>query len=144
MTRTQRLRPVVQHTDKKEQQALQEVAQSQGLLEIEQTKLAQLKQYKQEYLQKKQQDIGVFSPIELQEFNRFLQQLEETIARQKEVVELRRQEFERKREIWQATRIDSKVMHKVVDKLKQQENAELERREQKAMDEFAQRKNKHS
>ena len=144
MTRTQRLRPVVQHTDKKEQQALQELAQSQGLLEIEKAKLAQLKQYKQEYLQKKQQDIGVFSPIELQEFNRFLQQLEETIERQQEVIEIRRQELEHKREIWQSTRIDSRVMHKVVDKLKQQEITEQERREQKAMDEFAQRKNNRS
>ncbi|MDH3760594.1 MAG: flagellar export protein FliJ [Gammaproteobacteria bacterium] len=139
MTRTQRLRPVVQHTDKKEQQALQAVAQSQAVLEGEQTRLTQLQDYKLEYLHKKKYDIGVFTPIELQEFNRFMQQLDETIERQLGLVELRQQELEHKRQQWTATRIDSKKMHKVVEKLQKQEFVEQERKEQKALDEFAQR-----
>jgi flagellar export protein FliJ len=119
MTRSQRLHPVVQHTDKKEQRALQEVAVS---------------------LEKKKYDIGVFTPHELQEFNRFLQQLDQTIERQIEVVELRQQELSQKRQLWNAMRIDSKKMHKVVEKLQQQEFVEQERKEQKDLDEFAQRK----
>jgi flagellar export protein FliJ len=141
MTRTRRLRPVVQHTVKKEQQALQQVAQSQSLLEIEQARQAQLQDYKLEYLQKKKHDIGVFAPLELQEFNRFMQQLDETIERQMDVVQLRQREVEQKREAWNATRIDSKVMHKVVEKLQKQEFVEQERKEQKALDEFTQRNN---
>ena len=140
MTRSQRLHPVVQHTDKKEQRALQEVAVSQNLLEIEQARQVQLQNYKLEYLEKKKYDIGVFTPHELQEFNRFLQQLDQTIERQMEVVELRQQELSQKRQLWNAMRIDSKKMHKVVDKLQQQEFVEQERKEQKALDEFAQRK----
>lgn len=139
MTRTQRLRPVVQHTDKKEQLALQEVANSQAVFEGEQTRLQQLQDYKLEYLQKKKYDIGVFTPIELQEFNRFMQQLDQTIERQMELVELRQQELEHKRQLWTATRIDSKKMHKVVEKLKKQEVVEQERKEQKELDEFSQR-----
>ena len=136
MTRTQRLRPVVQHNDKKEQLALQEVAVSQNLLQIEQTRQAQLQDYKLEYLQKKKYDIGVFTPIELQEFNRFMQQLDQAIVRQMEVVELRQQELAQKRELWNAMRIDSKKMHKVVEKLQQQEFVEQERKEQKALDDI--------
>ena len=139
MTRTQRLRPVVQHTDKQELRALQEVAQSQAVLDGEQTRLRQLQDYKLEYLQKKKYDIGVFTPIELQEFNRFMQQLDQTIERQLELVALRQQELEYKRQLWTATRIDSKKMHKVVEKLQQQEFVEQERKEQKALDEFSQR-----
>jgi flagellar FliJ protein len=139
MTRTRRLRPVVQHTDKKEQQALQQVAQSQRLLEIEQVRQAQLQDYKLDYLQKKKHDIGVFTPLELQEFNRFMQQLDETIGRQMDVIQLRQREVEQKREVWNASRIDSKVMHKVVEKLQKQEFVEQERREQKELDEFTQR-----
>jgi len=142
MTRTQRLRPVVQHKDKKEQHALQEVAQSQGMLDGEQTRLTQLQDYKLEYLQKKKYDIGVFTPIEIQEFNRFMQQLDQTIERQMELVSARQQELEHKRQLWTATRIDSKKMHKVVEKLQQQEFVEQERKEQKALDEFALRNNK--
>lgn len=140
MTRSQRLHPVVQHTDKKEQRALQEVAVSQNLLEIEQDRQIQLQNYKLEYLEKKKYDIGVFTPHELQEFNRFLQQLDQTIERQIEVVELRQQELSQKRQLWNAMRIDSKKMHKVVEKLQQQESVEQERKEQKDLDEFAQRK----
>ena len=143
MTRTRRLRPVVQHTDKKEQQALQQVAQSRGLLEIEQLRQAQLEDYKLEYLQKKKQDIGIFSPLQLQEFNRFMQQLDETIERQTEVVAMRQRELEQKREAWNVTRIESKVIHKVVEKLQKQEFVEQERKEQRALDEFSQRNNKH-
>lgn len=140
MTRSQRLHPVVQHTDKKEQRALQAVAVSQNLLEIEQARQVQLQNYKLEYLEKKKYDIGVFTPHELQEFNRFLQQLDQTIERQMEVVELRQQELSQKRQLWNAMRIDSKKMHKVVEKLQHQEFVEQERKEQKALDEFAQRK----
>lgn len=139
MTRTQRLRPVVQHTDKKERQALQEVAQSQAELEIEKGRLVQLQDYKIEYLQKKKYDIGVFTPLELQEFNRFMHQLDQTIERQMDLVEIRQQALEQKRLLWTETRIDSKKMHKIVDKLKRQETVEQERREQKVLDEFAQR-----
>lgn len=140
MTRSQRLHPVVQHTDKKEQRALREVAVSQNLLEKEQARQVQLQNYKLEYLEKKKYDIGVFTPHELQEFNRFMQQLDQTIERQMEVVELRQQELSQKRQLWNAMRIDSKKMHKVVEKLQQQEFVEQERKEQKALDEFAQRK----
>ena len=140
MTRSQRLHPVVEHTDKKERRALQEVAVSQNLLEIEQARQLQLQNYKLEYLEKKKYDIGVFTPHELQEFNRFLQQLDQTIERQMELVELRQQELSQKRQLWNAMRIDSKKMHKVVEKLQQQESVEQERKEQKALDEFAQRK----
>ncbi len=140
MTRTQRLAPVVEHTDKKERRALQEVAQSQAVFEGEQQRLTQLQDYKLEYLQKKKYDIGVFTPIELQEFNRFMQQLDQTIQQQMELVALRQQELDLKRDQWTATRIDSKKMHKVVERLKQQEFVEQERKEQKALDEFAQRK----
>ena len=140
MTRSQRLHPVVQHTDKKEQRALQDVAASQNLLDTEIARQTQLQDYKLEYLQKRKYDIGVFTPLELQEFNRFMQQLDQTIERQMEVVALRRQELEQKRAIWSAMRIDSKKMHKVVENLQQQESAEQARKEQKALDEYAQRK----
>ncbi|CAD7850500.1 MAG: hypothetical protein [Olavius algarvensis Gamma 3 endosymbiont] len=142
MTRTQRLGPVVQHTDKKQQRALQEFAQSRAVLDDEQTRLTQLQDYKLDYLHKKKYDIGVFTPIELQEFNRFMQQLDQTIERQMEVIALRQQELEHKRQLWTATRIDSKKMHKVVEKMQQQEFVEQERKEQKALDEFTQRNNK--
>lgn len=140
MTRTQRLQPVLKHTDGKEQRALREFAVSQGLLESEQARLAQLETYRREYLDKRQQQAAVYTPVELQDFNRFLQQLEQAIECQRDQIRQRQRELEQKRQAWHATRADARAMHKVVDRLRRQEDYEQERREQKTLDEFSQRK----
>ncbi len=141
MTRTKRLQPVVEHTDKKEQRALREVAVCQAELDTALALLQRLHDYKHEYLQRKKPEPELFSPLQLQEFNRFLQQLETTITGQQEVVERCAAELERKRQAWHASRMESKMMHKVVDKLERQESVELDRKEQKVQDEFALRNN---
>lgn len=142
MTRTERLQPVIQHNDQKEQRALLAVAKCQAALETEQTRLDQLKGYKHEYLQKNNEDQGLFTALELQEFSRFLEQLDQTIEGQIEIVEFRQQALEQQRRCWTATRIDSKKIRKVVEKLQQQERVEQERKEQKLLDEFSRGKRK--
>ncbi len=140
MTRAQQFDPVVQHADKKEQDALQIVAQSQNQVSIEQNKLLQLENYRTEYMNKQDQSQLSCSVIELQEFNRFLVQLDDTIKKQMDIIRLREKELEYRRASWQETRINSKVMHQVVENLQQEEQVEQLRSEQKAMDEFSQRK----
>ena len=140
MTRTRRLQPVVEHSDQQEKRALQELAQSQALFEVEQQRLQQLEEYKQDYLQRSSNDSGVFTPIQLQEFNRFIQQLDATIERQAQLVEIRQQELEQKQLCWRDRRIDAKVLHKAVDRIRRQELRDQERSEQKTMDEFALRR----
>ncbi len=140
MTRAQQFDPVVQHADKKEQDALQVVAQSQNQVRIEQNKLLQLENYRTEYLTKQDQSQLSCSVIELQEFNRFLAQLDDTIKKQMDIIRLRERELEYRRASWQKTRINSKVMHQVVENFQQEEQIEQLRSEQKAMDEFSQRK----
>lgn len=140
MTRIRRLQPVVEHTDQQEKRALQELAQSQAMYEIEQQRLQQLRDYKREYLERGETDGGICSPIQLQEFNRFLQQLDTTIERQLEIVELRQRELEQKRLSWRDRQIDAKVLHKAVERIRRQELREQDRSEQKTMDEFALRR----
>jgi flagellar FliJ protein len=144
MRRAERLDPVVQHVDKKQEKALQAVAFSQGQVAQEKTKLQQLLAYRTEYLNKQGHTEKSCLVIEMQEFNRFLMQLDDTIKKQLKVIQLRETELDARREIWQATRVDSKVMHKVVENLQQQEQIQQARDEQKTMDEFAQRKSLHS
>jgi len=144
MRRIERLDPVVQHVDKKQEKALQAVAFSQDQVAQEKNKLEQLLVYRTEYLNKQGHTEQACSVIEMQEFNRFLMQLDDTIKKQLKVIRLRETELDAKREVWQATRVDSKVMHKVVENLQQQEQIQQARDEQKTMDEFAQRKSLHS
>ena len=95
MTRTERLDPVVRHADKKEQQALKAVASSQNHVEVERGKLRQLESYKNEYLNKQNQTNFSCSAVEMQEFNRFLVQLDDTIKKQIDVIRFRESELER-------------------------------------------------
>ncbi len=142
MTRAERLQPVLRHSDDKEQRALREFAASQGQLESERARLAQLEAYRLEYLEKCQGQTTVYTPVELQEFNRFLRQLEQAIECQRDVVRERERDLASKRRSWFATRADSKAIHKAVDRLQRQEDYEQSRREQKALDEFTQRKHR--
>jgi flagellar FliJ protein len=141
MTRIERLGPVVKHSDKKEKQALEAMAFSQGELELEQNKLGQLESYKKEYLQNQRQKNRIYSALELREYQRFLTQLDQSIEHQFEVINLRQKELEYKRDSWQAMHKEAKVMHKVVDNLQRQEAVLQARNEQKQMDELSQRKN---
>ena len=141
MTRTERLRPVVRYTEKKENKALEAMAFSQGELELEVSKLSQLESYKKEYFQAHSQQNRVYSAVELQEFNRFLAQLDQSIEQQIGIIELRKKELDYKRKSWQTMHMESKVMNKVVDNLQHQEQLVEARLEQKQMDELSQRKN---
>lgn len=140
MTRTERLDPVVQLADQKQQQALKELALSQNKVADEKARLAQLKAYRNEYLDTQDRTDISWPALELQEFNRFVSQLDDTIKSQLDVVRLCEQELAVKRDNWQKTRVNSNAMHKVVDNLQQQELIEEDRTEQKIMDELSQRK----
>jgi len=140
MNRIKRLGTVVEHVDQKQEKALRAVAFSQGQLATEQFRLEQLMVYRDEYLEKKVQMQQACSVIELQEYSRFLNQLDDTIKKQLKVIRLRETELDCKRQAWQATRVDSKAMHKVVENLQRQKIAKDEREDQKRMDEFSQRR----
>lgn len=138
MTRTKKLAPVVKHVDKKQQTALQAVAFSQQQLKNQTDRLQQLKHYKLEYASQHTSGSQLsYSAVQFQEYNRFLAQLDETIEKQNQVVEMAVREVEIKRQNWQITRSRSDAMHKVVDRLQESEQQLEAKTEQKFMDEVA-------
>ena len=138
--RTKKLQPVIRHVDKNEQEAMQAVAYSQKQLQLQQEILEKLHDYKQEYIDKQGQPGQVsFNVLQLQEFNRFLLQLDETIHKQQQVVDLAAREVEIKRQKWQGHRSRSQAMHKVVDRMAALEQQQEQLTEQKFMDEIATR-----
>ena len=141
MTRTKKLKPVVQHVENKEQNALQAVAFSQRQLEQQQLRLQQLIAYREDYASRHEQGKPVlYQANQLKEFNRFVHQLDDTIQQQEQLVALAAREVEFKRQAWKLTRSRSDAMHKVVDRLQQQERDQEQRTEQKTMDEIALRR----
>ena len=140
MKRTERLSPLVSHTNKKEQQALQAMATSKNELNMELRKVEQLNAYKADYMNKQSQPNVTYSSLELREFKRFVDQLDQTINQQGEIVKMRQQALDHKLKIWQLTRVNLKVMHKFVDNLNKVERLEVEKAEQKEMDELSQQR----
>ncbi len=143
MSRSRRLKPVVEHADDLEQKALREVARCQNELETQKMRLQQLQQYRLEYQGRKNDASQVYSSFELVEYQRFLQQLDQTIEQQQLVLKQCEVTLNGKRDQWKETRVNAKLMHKVVENLNQQEMRHQEKLEQKEMDEHALRKHLH-
>lgn len=136
--RTRKLAPVVEHVDKHEETALQAVAYSQRQLHMQQEILDKLTRYKKDYTDRPENLQPVsYGCVQLQEFNRFLAQLEETIKQQQRNVELAMRELEVKRSKWKSTRSRSKAIHNVVDRIHASEQLQLQKADQKLMDEFS-------
>ena len=141
MTRSKKLEPVVDHVKQKEESALQAVAFSQQQLQIQIDRLQQLQDYKQEYEDNHlTNQARPYSVVEFQEIKRFMLQLDQTIEQQKQVVAMAERELELKRNNWKQTRSRSDAMNKMVDRLQQTEQKQLDKNEQKSLDELALRK----
>jgi len=98
MTRSKKLQPVVRHVENNEQSALKAVALSQQQLQQDQNQLQQLKGYKNDYENRHSSATGVsYSSLQLQEFNRFLNQLNDTLEQQQQVVQMAQREVDIKR-----------------------------------------------
>jgi flagellar FliJ protein len=103
-------------------------------------KVDQLKSYKIDYMDKQSLKNVTYSSFELQEFKRFVDQLDQIIIQQGAIVTMRTKALDHRRKIWQLTRVNLKVMDKVVDNLNKVERLKEDKAEQKVMDELSQRK----
>ena len=138
MSRSKKLAPVVDHVEKNERTALQSVAFSQQQLQQQLNRLNQLLEYKQDYAERHSQGVSIsYTSVQLQEFNRFLHQLDETIRQQQHVVVMAEREVEIKRQRWKLTRSRSDAIHKVVDRMQMDEQKREQKKEQHFMDELA-------
>lgn len=136
--RTKKLQPVIKHVDSNEQNAMQAVAFSQKQLALQEEILQKLHDYKQEYIDGHAQSTGTaVSAMQLQEYSRFLMQLDETIRKQQQVVDMAEREVEIKRIKWHDHRSRAQAMHKVVDRIEADEHQHAQVLEQKFMDEIA-------
>jgi flagellar protein FliJ len=138
MTRTKKLAPVVDHVEKNERTALQSVAFSQQQLQQQLNRLNQLIEYQKEYAERHNQGAAIsYTSVQLQEFNRFVHQLDETIKQQRHVVALAEREVEVKRQKWKLTHSRSNAIHKMVDRIQLDEEKQEQKKEQRSMDEIS-------
>ena len=139
MSKSERMQPVLQVTGSREEKAAKELAESQHQLQERVRRLADLESYVQEYL-RHFHEVGNSgaSAQRLNEIRRFLANLDMAVEQQKYHVELARQNYEKRRTLWQEARRKSMAVEKAVARFQQDEELIAERKEQKVVDEYAQ------
>lgn len=136
MSPSKRLKPVQQVAANRERNAARSMGQARVHLAREEAKLAQLKLYHQEYLERFQQVSSQgMSANQLQEFRAFLARLDEAIRQQQQVVAASIANHSTHKDNWKQKHTRTQALGKVVERYHQEERKAADRSEQKESDE---------
>lgn len=138
--RAARLAPVVAMAERAEREAALQLGHCQGLLSQAEVKLGELEHYRSDYQQQwiDEGQRGV-SGQWLMNYQRFLSQLETAIGQQRNTMEWHRHNAEKAREIWQQRYARLEGLRKLVQRYLDEARLAEDKREQKLLDELAQR-----
>ncbi|QLF94453.1 flagella biosynthesis chaperone FliJ [Pseudomonas sp. ABC1] len=138
--RAARLAPVIEMAERAEQEAARMLGQAQGQLRQVEAQLADLQRYngdyQQQYIEQGRQGVSVQWMLNYQNF---LAQLETAIGQQQRSVSWHRDNIEKLRERWRECNARLQGLSRLVERYQQEARAIADKREQKLLDEFAQR-----
>lgn len=139
-SRAKRLAPVIEMAERAEREAARQMAHMQGLLAKAEVQLGDLERYRGDYQQQwiTEGSKGV-SGQWLMNYQRFLSQLETAIGQQLQTVTWHRQNLEKSKAIWQQRYARVEGLRKLVQRYRDEARAAEDKREQKLLDELAQR-----
>ncbi len=142
LKRAERLLPVVQMAEREEQDAARALARSQEQLRQGEVKLGELQRYRLDYQQQwLQQGSQGVSGQWLMNYQRFLSQLEVAIGQQQRSIDWLRDNQQRARDLWQQKHVRLEGLRKLVQRYRDEARQAEDRREQRLLDELAQRLN---
>lgn len=143
MTRSKRMQPVQRVAQSREQAAVQKLGQSQQYLAAQQSKLEELRTYRDQYAKAFETSGGAgLGSMQLQDYRVFLNRLNEAIRQQEVVIAQCTAQHEKTRQHWLETRSHSQAIDKVVERYRQEEHKQQNRKEQQEQDERNQRSKK--
>ena len=139
-SRAARLAPVVDMAERAEREAARSLGHTQLLLTQAETKLGELEHYLGDYQQQwlTQGRQGV-SGQWLMGYQRFLSQLETAINQQRQAAAWHLNNVNKARELWQQRYARLEALRKLVQRYQQEARQAEDKREQKMLDELAQR-----
>lgn len=135
MKKSDRIKSLMQLAEKQEQQAVRDMGQARQLLEIQQTRLDELREYREEYLLRFRRDgeQGI-SGLQIQHFQAFMQQLDMAIANQQQVVEQLLTQCQQQTRQWQERHQQTRILDKTRDRFARHERREADKHEQREND----------
>ncbi len=139
-SRAERLAPVIEMAERAEREAIRQLARCQGLVAQAEVKLGDLERYRSDYQQQwiSQGSLGV-SGQWLMNYQRFLSQLETAIGQQRQSLEWHQTNLQKAQAGWQQCHARLEGLRKLVQRYLDEARAVEDRREQKLLDELAQR-----
>lgn len=139
-SRAARLAPVVEMAERDEREAARQLGHCQGLLSKAEVQLGELERYRGDYQQQwiTEGRQGV-SGQWLMNYQRFLSQLETAIGQQLKTVTWHRENLAKARTVWQQRYARLEGLRKLVQRYLDEARIAEDRREQKLLDELAQR-----
>ena len=141
MTRSKRMQPVHGVARKREQDAGRQLDQSRRNLEAQQTKLAELRAYREQYAHEFTTSSGHgLDATRLRDYRVFLGRLNEAVRQQEEIVARCHEQLTQDRAQWIASRSHSQAIEKVIDGFRREERRQEDKLEQREQDERAQRR----
>ncbi|KAF1051690.1 MAG: Flagellar FliJ protein [Stenotrophomonas maltophilia] len=138
--RAERLVPVVEMALKAEREAARQLGVAQGQLQQQQRKLAEVERYRLDYQQQwiEQGQQGV-SGHWLINYQRFLSQLEAAVEQMNRAIAWHQEVVDKARVTWQEKYARLEGLRKLVERYREEARMAADKREQKQLDEFAQR-----
>lgn len=139
-SRASRLAPVIDMAERAEREAARSLGRCQQLLTQAEVKQGELERYRGDYQQQwlTQGRQGV-SGQWLMGYQRFLSQLETAIDQQRQAVAWHLNSVNKAREVWQQRYARLEALRKLVQRYQQEARLAEDKREQKMLDELAQR-----
>jgi len=138
MLRSKRLQTVLALEKRKEQEALDRMAEVRQQVEAHREQVENLQRYQQEYRNQIRADQqGVVSVNRLQAWQAFIAQLDQVIVVQEKQLRQAEQLFEARRQDWLQAWERRRGMEKYIETCQQQEQREQDLRDQKIADEAA-------
>jgi len=137
-SRAQSLLPAIEQARQHSEAALRELGERQNRLSAAERQLADLRRYRGEYAQARQADgMTVHALLNLQ---RFIERIDLGIAQQEREVTRRRRALEQAAAAWREAHARERALASVAERASEQERRGEERREQRDLDERAQRR----
>ena len=132
-SKTARFEGLKELADGREAQAARSLAESLGALRAKEAQLQQLRDYLDEYQRDRAND--TFDAARWENTRRFVSSLSDAVTRRETELEAARARYQSEAERWRDAHRQTKAFEKLVDKYYREELKEIERRDQKELDE---------
>jgi flagellar protein FliJ len=140
-SRAKRMKIVLTLAEKAEDEAAKRVKEQLDLIKLEQEQLQDINAYSEQYLQSYSELRTGVSAQEMINYSGFIGRLADAIKEQEEKIQRLQHGLDKLKSQWSITHQKRKALEDLIERLKKEESAALEKLLQKELDELANRPN---